>query len=105
MLGVWPGGMRIALGIRRPCRMASAGMSDPKQKPHPQIQILQISNTPQISPQCPRAFRPADQKSAPLPSCDFQKTVASAKGAAKNLYGRIMMRICIKNVSFKLPHS
>ena len=32
MLGVSSGGMRVALGIRRPCRMASAGVSDRKQK-------------------------------------------------------------------------
>ena len=29
---VWPGEMRVALGIRRPCRMASAGVSNPNHK-------------------------------------------------------------------------
>ena len=50
--------------IRRPCRMASAGVSNPHPKSTSSDHILQISNPPQISPHRPCAFRPADPKCA-----------------------------------------
>ena len=81
---VRPGGMRgaiesaaLAVWQELACRIESTS-------PHLRSHLADL-RPPQNLPQRPRAFRPAASKCAPDRFCDFQKTIASAEPAAKNL--------------------
>ena len=66
-----PGGMRGAIESAALAAWQALACQIQSTSPKLQISNLQISNPPQISPQRPRAFRPADQKSSPLPLAIF----------------------------------
>ena len=79
--GVWdrPGGMHVAIESAAlaawqalACQIQSTSLAD-------------ISDPPQISPQRPCAFRPADPNHASDWFRDFQKTIASAEPAETKL--------------------
>ena len=73
------------MNIRRPCRTHEPACQTESARSESPISNLQISKPPQISPQRPCAFRPADPKHASSWFCDFPKTIAAAERGAKKL--------------------
>ena len=108
MFGVWPGGMRVALRIRRPCRMASAGVSNPNHKSVICKSQICRSLTPlKSSPSAPaHSARPTHLARGPG-FCDFQKTLASAERGAKKvcpveLVATLHQKCKLQDVSFMI---
>ena len=86
--------------IRRPCRMARAGVSNPKRKSITQTsnlrsQICRSLTLLKSPPSAPAHSARPTQIDRPPGFCDFQKTIASAERGAKNLKCKLQDTIFI----------